>query len=438
MTTDVDARRRVVAWVLYDWAYAAFNTIVTTFVVATYFVQAVAPDPARGTTLWAVTQALAGLLIALAAAPLGAVADCGGRRRALLTVCTLVMVAATGLLWFVRPTAADVPRALLLVGTATVAYELATTLYNAMLPGLAPPSRMGRVSGIAWGMGYLGGLIALSVCLFGLITPDPPPFGLDRASAEPVRAAALLAAAWMLVFALPLLSLGEPATATRVSWGQAARGGIAGLRDAIRMVWADRVLTRFLLARMLYSDGLTTLFAFGAIYAAGTFGMNTRQVLMLGIGLNLTAGAGALLFALVEDRIGSRAVVLASLAALLGLGAAVLLVRDAAWFWAVALPLGLFIGPAQSASRCLMARLAPEGHRNAAFGLYALSGRITGFIGPASLALVTALTGSQRAGMAVILLLLGAGALLLLLGVRPARSTPDQTAIPARRARAIT
>jgi MFS transporter, UMF1 family len=400
------ARARLIAWCLYDWAYGPFNTIVTTFVFATYFVQAVAPDPIRGTTEWGTAQAIAGLIVAAIAAPLGAIADHGGRRHALLRV------TCTGALWFIRPQPGFVLPALLLAGIATVAYEVALTFYNAMLPEVAAHGQIGRVSGIAWGLGYLGGIAALLLSLFVLLRPVPPPFGLDPVSAEPVRATMLLVSVWLLAFAAPLLLLREIAV-HRLPWMQAARRGLAGFAAIVRAAAREPVLRRFLIARMLYGDGLITLFAFGAIFAAGTFGMDAQRVLLLGIGLNVTAGVGAFAFALLEDRVGPRSVVLTSLVCLLALGTAVLAVRDVGWFWAAALPLGLFVGPAQSASRSLMAQLAPPDRRASFFGLYALSGRVTGFIGPASLAVVTAATGSQRAGMCVVLVLLGAGAWLL-------------------------
>jgi UMF1 family MFS transporter len=409
------SRPRLLAWIAYDWAYAPFNTIVVTFVFATYFVRAVAVDPERGTADWAWAQAAAGLIVALLAAPVGALADHGVARRGLLAAGTLALAACTAALWFIRPQPECATAALLLVAGATIAFELATIFYNAMLPDVAAPGRLGLVSGLAWGAGYVGGLVALIVCLFGLIQPIPPPFGLDRAAAEPVRAAMPFAAVWLLVFALPLLLWRGHAAprAARRPMRDSVRAGLAGLRRTLLAVAADRPIRRFLLARMLYSDGLTTLFAFGAIYAAGRFAMSTTEVLQLGIGLNVTAGLGALGFALIEDRIGSRRLVLLSLAALIVLGVAVLWAPDRRLFWATALPLGLFIGPAQSASRSLMAQLAPAGQRHALFGLYALSGRVTGFVGPLALAAVTTATGSTRAGMAVVLVLLGAGAALL-------------------------
>lgn len=405
-------RAVILAWCLFDWAGSAFSTVVETFVFATYFVRAVAHDPVAGTAAWATAQAAAGLLIALAAAPLGAVADRGGHRRALLTACTALVAACTAALWFIRPRASDVPAALALVAAATVAFEIGFVFYNAMLADIAPPARLGGISGLGWGAGYAGGLLCLGLCLVLLINPHPPLFGLNAATAEPVRAAAPFAAAWIAVFALPLLWL-APAPARRSDWRTAMRQGLRELAVTLRTVAADRLLVRFLLARMLYTDGLITLFAFGGIYAAGTFGMGARGVLLLGIALNVTAGIGAAGFALVQDRLGDRATVLVAVGALAGLGGMVLLARSAAMFWVLALALGVFVGPAQSASRSLMARLAPAERRNAQFGLYALSGRVTGFVGPAALGAVTAAFSSQRAGMAVIVVLLVAGGALL-------------------------
>jgi UMF1 family MFS transporter len=416
---------RVLAWIAYDWAFSSFNTVIVTFVFATYFVQAVAPDPATGTAQWAAAQATAGVVIALLAAPLGVLADQGGHRRALLIGFTVVLAACTGLLWFIRPGPADAMLALVLVGVATVCSEIASVFYNAMLPELAPPGRIGRLSGIAWGAGYAGGIVCLGACLFVFINPSPPLFGLDAHSAEPVRATALLAGGWILVFGWPLL-----ATAGRgggLPWRAALAAGFASLRASLRHALADRGLVRFLLARMLYTDGLTTLFAFGAIYAAGQFGMDTKQVLLLGILLNLTGGIGAVCFAFVDDWIGPKPTILISLGALVALSAAILLIEHVQTFWVLALGLGVFVGPAQAASRSLMARMAPEEQRNAQFGLFALSGRVTGFVGPAALGAVTALAHSQRAGMAVIVLLLGGGGVLLAgLRTEPARRRESQ------------
>jgi UMF1 family MFS transporter len=412
--------RPALAWALYDWANSAFPTVVSTFVIAAYFATAVAPDPATGQAQWGWMQAAAAFAIAALSPVLGAVADAGGRRRAMLAASTVVLVLAVGGIWFARPQPSDVLWALACVGLATVAFEVGMVFYNAMLPQVAAPERIGRVSGLAWGLGYAGGLVCLVLCLVVLVRPDPAPFGLDREAAEHVRATALLTALWIAAFAWPvLLALPDP-PGRRPSWGAAAREGLAEILAVLRGLPSRPSMLRFLVARLFYTDGLNTLFAFGAIYAAGVFGMGFEEILVFGIALNVTAGLGAAAFGLIEDRLGSKRTVLVALASLIALGAGLLVVQEKAAFWALALGLGVFIGPAQAASRALMARIAPEAEVTAHFGLFALSGRITGFLGPATLAAVTAATDSQRAGMATILLFLGLGAAILL-GVREER-----------------
>lgn len=405
-------RRAVAAWVLYDWAYGAFSTVVTTFVFATYFTQKVAPDPATGAAQWAGMQAVAGFVIAVISVALGAVADRGGRRRGMLSVASALMAAATLGLWFVHPRHEDAWLALALAGIGTVAFEVATVFYNAMLPGLVSPRRLGRLSMLAWGAGYLGGLSCLAICLVVLVFPHPSLFGLNAAEAEPVRATALLAGCWLVLFGWPVCVF-VPEAGRRTSWRRAVTAGMDDLKAVLRQVAVLPPLRRFLVARLLYMDGLTTLFAFGGIYAAGQFGLSATEVLIFGIGLNVAAGIGAFGFAFVEDRIGAKFTVLVSLACLSGLGLALLLIHERWLFWILGHAVGLFVGPAQAASRSLMARMAPPAARAAYFGLFALSGRITGFVGPLALSLATAAFASQRAGMAVIVVLLAAGAVLL-------------------------
>jgi UMF1 family MFS transporter len=405
--------RRALAWALFDWANSAFPTVVSTFVIATYVTTAIAPDPATGQAQWGWMQTAAGLAIALLCPVLGAVADAGRRRRALLAACTALMLLGCVGLWFARPVPQDLLWALLCVGLATVAFELAMVVYNAMLPEVAAPRHVGRVSGLAWGLGYAGGLVCLALCLVLLIRPDPALFGLDRGAAEHVRATALLVALWIAAFGWPvLLALPDP-PGPRPSWPAAIRAGWAEIAGLLRGLPRHPQMARFLVARLFYTDGLNTLFAFGAIYAAGVFGMGFEEILLFGIALNVTAGAGAAGFGLIEDRAGSRRTVLIALAALTVLGAGLLVAQDRTQFWALALALGVFIGPAQAASRTLMARLAPPEAMAAHFGLFALSGRITGFLGPAALAAATEASGSQRVGMATILVFLVTGAAIL-------------------------
>jgi len=422
-------RRSLIAWVLYDCGYSAYSSVIATFVFATYFTQAVAADPILGAAQWGRMQAVAGVAVALLAVPLGAIADRGGGRRVLLAAATVILAAAALSLWTVHPHAGQVPRALVLAGIGAVALEVGTVFYNSMLPELAAPGRLGRLSMLAWAAGYGGGLICLTLCLVGLVLPANPPFGLSRAMAEPVRACALLAGIWIVAFCWPLLAF-APKGPSGVGWLVAVRAGLAGLRPVARDAWSRPVIRRFLLARLLFTDGIVTLFAFGGIYAAATFGMSPTGVLLFGIGLTLTAGLGALAAAFIEDRLGAWTTTFVSVVGLAVLGAAILLVRNEAAFWVLGLMLGVFVGPSQAASRSLMARLAPAEARAAYFGLFALSGRVTAFVGPLSLAAVTQATGSLSAGMAVIVVLLVAGAAILLTMPRSARAAPAPPPVP--------
>jgi UMF1 family MFS transporter len=286
--------------------------------------------------------------------------------------------------------------------------------YNAMLPELVTKSRLGRLSGWAWGIGYAGGLACLVIALFVFIQPAVPPFGLSKAAAEHVRATALLAAVWFAVFTVPLLLWTPDRPRTGTALGPAIRGGVRTLLGTLRHIRSYRACALFLIAQMIYTDGLNTLFAFGGIYAAGTFRMPLDEVLMFGIALNVSAGLGSAAFAWVDDRIGSKTTIAVALIAVILLGAALLLVESKAVFWVLGVALGAFFGPIQAASRTLMAHLAPETMRTEMFGLYALTGKATAFLGPLLLGWATLAFDSQRAGMATVLVFFAVGLWLLL------------------------
>lgn len=405
--------RALVAWSLYDWANSAVATVVTTFVFATYFTQAVAVSPEAGTVAWSHAQSAAALIVAVLSPILGAIADRGGRRKPWVGVFTVACVAAVAAMWFVKPAPDYALLALVLVVVGTVAFEFATVFYNAMLPDLVPQDRLGRWSGWGWGLGYLGGLAALALCLVGFIQTERPWFGVGTDAAANVRATPVVAALWFALFALPLFLLTPDRAARAVPVMDAVRGGFLRLGRTIAQARRHPDAAWFLVAHMSYADGLATLFAFGGIYAAGTFGMELAEVIRFGIALNVTAGLGAAAFAPLDDRIGARRTIALALVGLLACGVLVLLAESKTMFWIGGLALGLFVGPAQAAGRSMMARLAPEEERAEMFGLLALSGKATAFLGPAVLGWVTALTQSQRAGMATILLFWLAGLLLM-------------------------
>ena len=404
-----DRRRAIWSWCLYDWANSAFTTLVVTFIYSAYFTAAFADDPGRGTALWSRGITASALVIAALAPIAGALADRGGRRRYLI-LCSLLCVAATAALTFVRPDQANaVVIALGVFVVANVAFELGLVFYNAFLPAVAAPERIGRVSGYGWGLGYVGGLLALVAALV-VFVPETPPFGIPTAGGFNLRATNLLVAGWFLLFSIPAFVWlrDESAAAGRLDVGRAFRDLAATVRHLRRY----RQVGLFLLARLFYNDGLVTIFAFGGIYAVGTFGFGFEDLVTFGIVINVGAGLGALAFGFVDDRIGGKATIGLSVAALAAatLLAAVAQTRTA--FWAAAVLVGVFAGPNQSASRSLMARFVPAKHESEFFGFFAFSGKVTSFLGPALLGVLSDVY-SQRVGVASLLVFFLAGGLIL-------------------------
>jgi UMF1 family MFS transporter len=411
----------LVCWAVYDWANSPFAAVIQTFVFAAYFTRQVAENETVGTAEWGNAIGVAGLLVAVCGPLLGATADRGGRRKLWIAAFTVLGVAATALLWFVRPSPDYARLALVLVGVGTVAVELATIPYNAMLPSLAPPEKLGRWSGWGWGLGYAGGLACLVVALFGFIEADWSSWGFEPEAAANVRATFVLTAVWYLLFSLPFFLVTPDAPGTATTLARAVREGWAQMMESLGHARRYGHILRFLVARMIYTDGLATVFAFGGVYAAGTLNMTEAQVLTFGIALNISAGLGAAAFSWIDDRLGSKRTVVISLLGLMATASAVLLVRSQALFWVFGNLLGVFVGPAQAASRSYLARLAPLPLRNQMFGLYAFSGKATAFAGPLLVGWLTYLSGSQRLGMATVIAFFLVGLLLLLTVPDPQR-----------------
>lgn len=411
-------------WAFYDWANSSFAAIISTFVFPAYFARQVAADPTTGTTQWGNTVGFAGLIVALGAPLLGAIADQDGRRKPWIGAFTLLCVLATGALWWVRPGLESVLTGMLLAGLATVAAEFAVVFYNSMLPTLTRPDRIGRWSGWAWGLGYVGGIGSLLLALFGFVR-EGAWVELPRGEFEHVRATFVLVAVWYAVFSLPLFVFTPDEPGRRQGLRRALRDGLGQLRDSMLALRSYLPILRFLLARMIFIDGLATIFAFGGVYAAGTFGMNEQQVLLFGIALNVTAGLGAVAFAWIDDLLGSKPTILVSLLGLIILAVILLLIESRTLFWICGMALGVFVGPVQAAGRSYLAHAAPVHLRSQMFGLFAFSGKATAFAGPLLVGWVTGLFDSQRAGMSVIVVLLVIG-FGLMLTVPPARAADNE------------
>ena len=437
-------RAAVTSWIFFDWAAQPYFTLITTFVFAPYFAAHVAADPASGQSLWGFATATAGLLIALMSPVLGAIADASGRRKPWIAAFGALLVIGSCLMWIGKPGDATIILPLLLAyGVATIGAEFATVFNNAMMPTLVPPEKIGSLSGTGWATGYVGGILSL-ILVLGFLAADPksghtllgfkPLFGLDPVTHQGDRITGPLTGVWFIIFVLPMFLLTPDYPAKRKP-SDAVRHGLIELRQTLGELPRQKSMATFLFANMIYTDGLVSLFAFGGIYAAGTFGWETIQIGSFGILLAIAGTLGAWLGGQLDDRLGPKRVIAGSMTVLLCAIVAILLVeKDSILFVKVAPPvqggalfagaserayliLGCLIGaaggPLQAASRTLLIRLAPKDRIAQYFGLFALTGKVTSFIGPLLIGVITAVTASQKAGMAVLVLFFVAGLFLL-------------------------
>ncbi len=413
MIIEKPSGKGLFAWALYDWANSSYFVIIQTFIFAAYFTKAIAENVEIGTAQWGNMISVAGIVIAIGAPVFGAIADQAGRRKPWIAVFTVLCVIASGLLWYAVPGSDSLWLALGMGFLATIGAEFAFIFYSAMLPDLVSPEKLGRWSGWGWGMGYAGGLACLLVALFAFIQTDGLWLGLDPSTSEPVRATFILTAIWYALFSLPLFfqSPDNPSTNKKIS--DSIKHGFVQIRVSIKEVRKFKNIVKFLFARMFYNDAIVTIFAMGGVYAAGTFDMDEEQILLFGIGLNVTAGLGAFGFAWLDDISGSKFTINASILGLLIPLVALIVVESITWFIIWGLILGIFVGPIQAASRSFMARLSPPELTNQMFGLLALSGKVTSFIGPFLVGFLTVKFGSQRLGMTAILVMLLIGLLLM-------------------------
>ena len=435
----------VISWIFFDWAAQPYFTLITTFVFAPYFATHVAPDPASGQSLWGFATAAAGLVIALMSPVLGAIADASGRRKPWIAAFGALLVIGSCLMWFGKPGDPSViPPLLLAYAIATVGVEFATVFNNAMMPTLVPPDKIGRLSGTGWATGYIGGILSL-ILVLGFLAANPetgrtlfgfmPLFGLDPVTHQGDRITGPLTGIWFIIFVLPMFLLTPDYPAQAAVARCAARRIDASCGRRLRELPQQKSMAAFLLANMIYTDGLVSLFAFGGIYAAGTFGWNTIQIGTFGIILAIAGTFGAWLGGKLDDALGPKRVIAGSMLILLLAIVAILLVdKDSILFIKVAPPvpggalfagaaeraylvLGCLIGaaggPLQAASRSLLIRIAPKDRIAQYFGLFALTGKVTSFIGPLLIGVITAVTASQKAGMAVLVLFFVAGLALL-------------------------
>ena len=416
---------------MYDFANSSFANNVTTFIYAAFFTKVIAENEIIGTALWSRGVGIIMLVVALLSPPLGALSDQGGYRKRFLLFFTFLAVIFTALLYF--PQQGQAIYALSLYIIACICFEMGIVFYNAFLPDIAPPERIGRISGQAWGVGYFGGLLSMAVLMVGFVSAETPWFGLTKETHEHIRATNIGVAIWFAIFSLPALFYLPAPPARQTNGKLSLAASYRRILQTFRELQRYREIFKLLLARLVYNDGLITVFAFGGIYAAGTFGFTFEEVLFFGIIVNIAAGTGAWCFGYLDDRLGGKLTIQITLVGFVIAAIIAVVPQEKIWFWIAGILVGLFAGPNQSASRSLMGRFVPQNKETEFYGFYAFSGKATAFLGPLLMGVITQAFGSQRAGMATVGLFFIIGGLLLRTvdeqkGIRMAREkTPSET-----------
>ncbi len=429
---QVTLRRRVWGWMMFDWASQPYSTLLLTFIFGPYFATVVG-DPTRAQTLWGVGLAVTGALIAVLAPVLGAIADTRGRKMPWIWGFSVLYVAGAAGLWWALPGSDAVVWILASFGLGLLGMEFAAIFTNAMLPGLGPRREIGRISGSGWAWGYVGGVLALVLMLLffaeseaGLtLLGEPPAFGLDPAAREGTRLVGPFTALWYAVFMIPFfLWVREAGPGDRPPFRQ----GLADLGRTLRRLPRETSLAAYLAASMFYRDALNGLYTFGGIYALGVLGWSVVDVGVFGILAAISGAVFSWIGGRADRAFGPKPVIAVAIAILLltccvlvtvsrgsVLGVAVgpgSLLPDIT-FYVCGAVIGAAGGMLQSASRTMLVRQANPARMTEAFGLYALAGKATSFLAPASIALATALTDSQRSGVAPLIGLFLVGLVLL-------------------------
>ena len=411
-------RSQVLAWALWDVGSTGLNAIVVTFVFSVYLTRTVADDLPSATTpqSWLFRAlALSGLVVALLAPVTGIWVDAPWRRRRVLAVLTGLVVLLTSAMSLIRDDYHYLWPGLALLAMAAACSELATVPYNAMLRQLSTPQTSGRVSGFGWAMGYFGSVVLLFVVYLMFMSGDGATrglVGLPVAEGQNVRAAMLLAAAWFALFALPVFIVVPHPTPPPADRRQAV-----GFFGAYRRLWSevvgewrrDRNIVYYLLASAVFRDGLAGVFAFGAVLGVSVYGISEADVLLFGVSASVIAAIGALAGGLLDDRIGSKPVIVGSLFSMIIAGLVLMTLSGSVAFWICGLLLCLFIGPTQSSARTLMLRMSVDGKEGVAFGLYTTTGRAVSFLAPTLISLFIDWFGAVRAGVAGLLVVIAFG-----------------------------
>jgi len=399
-------------YALYDLANSAYTIIVVTFITSAYFANQIVGNPQLGAAYWQWTAGLCGILVAVTGPLLGSLADKEPKGKInLLHTFTIFCILFTSLFWFAKPSVDYIWYALIIFLLSNYFYEAAVIFYNSLLKSCSNENNIGKTSGFAFALGYIGCVPILLFSLYVFVLPDTAPFGLDKSKFENIRFIPVIAAIWFLIFSYPMINYFK----NHIEYKENS-DPTPVFKKLIALIWKNKFTStgKFLLARMIYSDALIVLIAGGGVYASGVFGFTPGELLKLAIFANLVAFVGVLLGGYLNDKISSKIIILTCIVVLtLCVFYSSIIAQTKAQFFINVMVISLFIGSIQSASRVMMTGLLKDDDQGSGFGLFSFSGRITAFAGPLLVGTMTFFY-SQRIGLLSISIFFILGFILML------------------------
>ncbi len=391
-------RKQVGAWALFDFANSIYPAVVQTAVFSIFYTSVVVGnETGRGDSWWGWAISTSALIVAASSPLLGAIADRGGLRKRLMLAYTTACLVGVALFTTLGPGMAV--QGFVLYVIANVGFEGALVFYNAYLPDIAPREMQGRVSGLGFGVGYLGSAIGLIAAL------------QVRDNIDMVW---VLTVAFFALFSIPTFLFLPRDRPTGMPVGEAAAWGLTHFRTIVGEVLALKDMRRFLLAYFFFIDGINTVIVEAGPFAEHTFGFGQREAIWLFLIVQFAALAGAFAMAKPTDSWGPKKVLTGSLLLWITVGCAVYFVSSPTVFFVLAVVVGLGLGSAQAASRAFMSSLIPDGREAEMFGFYAFCGKSSSIVGPTLFGTVSRATGgNQRIAVIALTLLMGTGLILL-------------------------
>jgi len=401
------------SWSFYDWANSAWSAIIITFIFSRYFVDVLAPDKDLGTLYWTWTIGISSLVAALLSPIFGSISDRSQHSKFWLIVSTLIYALIACSFWFAQPKGMDLFLIIALLFIGNISYEISQIFYNGQIKIITTEKNYAKLSGFAWGLGYAGTVIIFIIYYGIFLLPSDPIFSLDKSTYENIRISFPITGFWILLFSFPLFISFKERNSNKLANKINLRASFEQVFNTLKDLKKYKNITWFLIARLFYMDGINAIFAVAAIYATLVFGMSTNDIILLGIGTNIAAGIGSWIFSIIENKIGSKNIIVFSLICIFIISLIILLIDQKNTFIILAICLSSFFGPIQSASRVYFAKSIPDEKKYEFFGFYSFSGKVTSFIGPVLFGSISYFFSSPKLGMASLLILFTFGLLTL-------------------------